>query len=112
MKRALTIACAVAGAVALIEVTALAVLIAASQPTGAAEADELPIVYDTPAEEMMTVYPARTDGAFYDLPDDIHQATICDHNNREYAVLWTDEGGLTVTPLLEKDGSAKFMPQA
>lgn len=112
MKRALTIACAVAGAVALIEVTALAVLIATSQPTEAVEADELPIVYDTPADEMMTVYPARTDGAFYDLPDEIHQAVICDHNNREYAVLWTDEGGLTVTPLLEKDGSAKFMPQA
>lgn len=107
--------CVVAGAAAVLTVAALLVLVLSAQPTVEQEDEELPAVYDKPAtleaSERVTVSAARTDGVLYDLPSNIHQAVTCDRNNREYMVLWTDEGGLTIEPILEADGTPAFMPQ-
>lgn len=106
-------ACVFLGTIAAGLVIAFAYLVQASQPIAEPETETVPIVYDNPATGVyMTVSPARTDGELYDLPDDIHQQIVCDHQNREYMLLTTDSGGVAITPLLDENGEQKIMPQA
>lgn len=62
--------------------------------------------------QEMTVYPARTDGPIYDLPEGIGQEIVCDERNREYLLLTTEQGGVFLMPYLDEDGEQEIMPQA
>lgn len=62
--------------------------------------------------QEMTVYPARTDGPIYDLPEGIGQEIVCDERNREYLLLTTEQGGVFLMPYMDEDGEQEIMPQA
>lgn len=91
----------------------LALTAAACVNAGARDAapspEPLATVYDTPGEGMTVTQQA--DGPLYDAPLDIEQAVVCDRDNRMYILLRTPQGGISITPYLDRDGSQRVMPR-
>lgn len=86
---------------------ALALVSAADAPLP--EPEPLATVYDSPGEGMTVVQQA--DGPLYDAPPDVEQAVVCDRENRMYILLRTPQGGIAITPYLDRDGSQRVMPR-
>lgn len=86
---------------------ALALCRAADAPLPAQE--PLVTVYDAPGEGMTVA--EQADGPLYDAPPDVEQTVVCDRDNRMYILLRTPEGGIAITPYLDRDGSQRVMPR-
>lgn len=101
------VAAVIAGIVLAVAATALALCRAgAIEPAGP---EPLATVYDSPGEGMTVVQQA--DGPLYDAPPDVEQAVVCDRENRMYILLRTPQGGIAITPYLDRDGSQRVMPR-
>lgn len=108
MRRGRIMAAAIiAGVVLAVAATALALCRAgAVEPAGP---EPLATVYDTSAEGMTVE--KQADGPLYDAPPDIEQVVVCDRDNRMYILLRTPQGGIAITPYLDRDGSQRVMPR-
>lgn len=108
MRRVRIMAAAImAGVVLTVAATALALCRAgAVEPVGP---EPLATVYDAPGEGMTVA--EQADGPLYDAPLDIEQTVVCDRDNRMYILLRTPEGGIAITPYLDRDGSQRVMPR-
>lgn len=108
MRRVRIMAAAImAGVVLTVAATALALCRAgAVEPVGP---EPLATVYDAPGEGMTVA--EQADGPLYDAPLDIEQTVVCDRDNRMYILLRTPEGGIAITPYLDRDGSQCVMPR-
>lgn len=108
MRRGRTMAAAItAGVVLAVAATALALCRAgAIEPV---EPEPLATVRDTPGEGMRVL--PQADGPLYDTPPDIEQVVVCDRDNRMYILLRTPQGGIAITPYLDRDGSQRVMPR-
>lgn len=96
-----------AGVVLADAATALALCRAgAVEPAGP---EPLATVYDTLAGGMTVE--KQADGPLYDAPPDVEQAVVCDRDNRMYILLRTPQGGIAITPYLDRDGSQRVMPR-
>lgn len=108
MRRGRIMAAAIiAGVVLAVAATALALCRAgAIEPV---EPEPLATVRDTPGEGMRVL--PQADGPLYDAPPDVEQAVVCDRDNRMYILLRTPQGGIAITPYLDRDGSQRVMPR-
>lgn len=108
MRRGRIMAAAImAGVVLAVAATALALTRAgAIEPVGP---EPLVTVYDSPGEGMTVE--KQADGPLYDAPPDVEQAVVCDRDNRMYILLRTPQGGIAITPYLDRDGSQRVMPR-
>lgn len=108
MRRGRIMAAAIiTGIVLAVAATALALCRAgAVEPVGP---EPLATVYDAPGEGMTVA--EQADGPLYDVPLDIEQTVVCDRDNRMYILLRTPEGGIAITPYLDRDGSQRVMPR-
>ena len=96
-----------AGVVLAVVATALALCRAgAVEPAGP---EPLATVYDSPGEGMRVL--PQADGPLYDAPPDVEQTVVCDRDNRMYILLRTPQGGIAITPYLDRDGSQRVMPR-
>ena len=101
------VAAIIAGIVLAVAATALALCRAgAVDPAGP---EPLATVYDTPGEGMTVE--KQADGPLYDAPPDVEQTVVCDRDNRMYILLRTPQGGIAITPYLDRDGSQRVMPR-
>lgn len=97
----------IAGIVLAVAATALALCRAGTvDPAGP---EPLATVHDTPGEGMRVL--PQADGPLYDAPPDVEQAVVCDRDNRMYILLRTSQGGIAITPYLDRDGSQRVMPR-
>lgn len=95
---------------AVLALTAAACVNAGARDAAPSPAPEpLATVYDTHGEGMTVTQQA--DGPLYDAPLDIEQAVVCDRDNRMYILLRTPQGGISITPYLDRDGSQRVMPR-
>lgn len=101
------VAAIIAGLVIAVAATALALCRAGAVDPAAPE--PLATVYDTPGEGMRVL--PQADGPLYDAPPDVEQAVVCDRDNRMYILLRTPQGGIAITPYLDRDGSQRVMPR-
>lgn len=101
------VAAIIAGIVLAVVATALALCRAgAVEPVGP---EPLVTVYDSPGEGMTVE--KQADGPLYDAPPDVEQTVVCDRDNRMYILLRTPQGGIAITPYLDRDGSQRVMPR-
>ena len=101
------VAAIIAGVVLAVAATAPALCRAGAVDPAAPE--PLATVYDTPGEGMRVL--PQADGPLYDAPPDIEQMVVCDRDNRMYILLRTPQGGIAITPYLDRDGSQRVMPR-
>lgn len=111
---ALVAAGCVFSALGLIATLAVLLITLLDTPTQEPEEVEVPVIYDSPAEEAgegMTVMP-QADGPFYDMPLEYEQTIVCDRSNREYVMVVSPEGGVAIVPYLDENGEQRRMPYA
>lgn len=101
------VAALIAGVVLTVAATALALCRAADATIAAPE--PLATVYDAPGEGITVA--EQADGPLYDAPPDVEQTVVCDRDNRMYVLLRTPQGGIAITPYLDRDGSQRVMPR-
>lgn len=47
----------------------------------------------------------QSEGPIYDLPDGVTGRIVCDRRNREYLLVTTKEGGVSIIPYMDDDGN-------
>ncbi len=103
-------AAGLAATAAVLALTAAACVNAGARDAARSPApDPLATVHDTPGEGMRVL--PQADGPLYDAPPDVEQTVVCDRDNRMYILLRTPEGGIAITPYLDRDGSQRIMPR-